>query len=131
VGKDHPDEDDTADRRAGECWDALGTLGCSREAQAYPAQYPDSATRNFSGYRSSDNATGTYNAIRSLWGIRKFYRISHRSISGVVLLAVSGRDKRGPNLEKHNEVRGSAFQLSFPTDRFSCRCFEHAASGLA
>src|SRR3954453_23374490 len=65
------DEDDAADRRAGECWDGLGTVGCSREAQAYPAPHPDSATRNFFGYRSADNTTLSYNAIRSLWGIRK------------------------------------------------------------
>jgi len=107
------DEDDAADRRAGECWDGLGTVGCSREAQAYPAPHPDSATRNFFGYRSADNTTLSYNAIRSLWGIRKSNRISHRPIGWVVLLAIGGRDKRGTNLEQHNEVRGALSQLSF------------------
>src|SRR3954454_12498429 len=101
------DEDHAADRRAGECWDGLGIVGCSREAQAYPAPHPDTATRNFFGYRSADNTTLSYNAIRSLWGIRKSNRISHRPISWVVLLVIGGRDKRGTNLEQHNEGGGA------------------------
>ncbi len=119
-GKDQPkrwdtinhDEDQTGDCRARD----RGAGGCapcrrSEEAQAYQAPYLDNATRNLWDSRNVDDALRSLWNIRnvdnarSLWDIRNSCWNCHRSVGGVVQLAVGRRDKRSPHLEQHQSSR--------------------------
>jgi hypothetical protein len=80
----------------------------SEEAQAHQAPNFDHAIRNVWDNRNIDHAIRNVwdnrnvdYAIRDLWDIGNFHWNCHRTVSGVVQLAVGRRDKRSPHLEQH------------------------------
>jgi hypothetical protein len=93
---DH-DDDQTGDFRARDCGAGGCALCCpSEEAQAHQALCFDNAIWHLWDVRNIDDA------IRNLlWDIRNFCWICRRAVSGIVLLAVGRRNKRGPHLEQH------------------------------